>query len=155
MGRFLVRYKPYHKPVSIVGEEAYRDYKETTKLKRFKSFKSYKDYRRVSRKIWKKVAEASLEQESGVYSKDFFYMVPQVVDNVPFITMGNGDIKTNSHTGGDIYSPIFCSLLRSFDLTCWSFDGCLVENYRKRLAEIIDEYVPDYFFILPTILKNK
>ena len=48
-----------------------------------------------------------LDQETGK-SKGF-----------AFVEMPNGRIKTNSHTNGDIYAPIFCNLFPRFDHSCW------------------------------------
>lgn len=154
MSRSIPVYKPVHKGVSIVDKEAYKDYRLSSTIRDPKKFRYYTDYRRISRKIWKKIAEASVEYESGVYVNNFFYLVPQVIDNRPFVQLPNGKIKTNTHTDGDIYSPIFCNLFKRFDHFCWSFDGMYTESYTKRLSSIIDRYVPKYYFILPTLLKN-
>ena len=155
MNRYLPVYRPVHKGVSIVGKEAYKDYKETSTVRTPKHFNYYTDYRRITRKIWKKIAEDSVNYESGVYDSTFFYLVPQVVTNQPFIEMPNGKIKTNSHTNGDIYAPIFCNLFKRLDHNCWSFDGCYVDTYKKRLNNLINKVVPKYYFILSTLIKNK
>ena len=154
MGRFLPKYRPVHVGVSIVDKEAYKDYRETSKIRDPKKFNYYTDYRRVARKIWKKIAEDSVTYESGVYDSTFFYLVPQVVDNRPFVELPNGKIKTNSHTKGDIYAPIFCNLFKRFDYSCWSIDGCYVKSYTSRLNDIINKFVPKYYFILSTLIKN-
>lgn len=154
MGFRAASYKSIHKGISIVGKEAYRDYRLTSEIRDPKKFNYYTDYRRVSRKIWKKIAESSIEYESGVYVDNFFYLIPQVVSNMPFIELPNGKLKTNGHTEGDVYSPIFCNLLKRFDHFCWSFDGMYARSYTKKLCEIINQYVPKYYFILPTLLKN-
>lgn len=155
MAKFFSEYKPVHKGVSIVGKEAYLDYRLSSKVRDPKKFDYYTDYRRITRKIWKKIAEASVNYESGVYAKDFFYLVPQVVGNKPFIELPNGKIKTNSHTNGDMYGPIFCNLFKDFNNFCWSVDGCFVDSYTDRLHEVINKFVPKYYFILPTLRKNK
>lgn len=154
MNRYLPVYRPVEKGVSIVGKEAYQDYKSISKIRDPKHFNYYTDYRRITRKIWKKIAEDSVNYESGVYDSTFFYLVPQVVTNQPFIEMPNGKIKTNSHTNGDIYAPVFCNLFKRLDHSCWSFDGCFVDTYKKRLNGIINKYVPRYYFILSTLIKN-
>lgn len=155
MKRYLPVYRPVEKGASIVDKDAYKDYRETSKIRDPKKFTYYTDYRRIVRKIWKKVAEDSVNYESGVYDSTFFYLVPQVVTNQPFIEMPNGKIKTNSHTNGDIYAPIFCNLFKRFDHTCWSFDGCFTKSYKDRLKNIIDKYIPTYYFILPLLKNNK
>lgn len=144
-----------HKGVSIVGKEAYKDYRLTSKIRDPKKFDYFSDYRRISRKIWKKIAEASIEYESGVYEKDFLYLVPQVIDNKPFIILQNGKIKTNSHTDGDIYTMIFCNLFKKANNFCWSLDGSFSTTYLQKLADKINKEVPKYYFILPTLIKNK
>lgn len=155
MRRFIPNYKPVHIGVSIVGKEAYTDYRLSSKVRDPKKFTYYTDYRRITRKIWKKIAEDSVNYESGVYAKKFFYLIPQVISNSPFIEMPNGKIKTNSHTNGDSYTPIFCNLFNDFQHSCWSVDGCYVRSYKERLNLIIEKFVPKYYFILPTLLKNK
>jgi len=155
MKRYLPQYRPVHTGVSVVDKEAYKDYRLNSTIRDPKKFKYYTDYRRIVRKIWKKVAEDSVTYESGVYAKNFFYLVPQVVTNQPFVEFPKGKIKTNAHTKGDIYAPIFCNLLQKFDHTCWSLDGCYVRTYTKRLSNIINKFIPRYYFILPTLLKNQ
>lgn len=155
MARFIPEYKPVHKGVSIVGREAYDSYRLWSKIRNVKNFSYFTDYRRVTRKIWKKIAENSIEHESGVYDKDFFYLVPQVIDNKPFIELPNGKIKTNSHTNGDMYTPIFCNLFKKLNHFCWSLDGCFVQGYKDKLNEKVNKSVPKYYFILPTLIKNK
>lgn len=148
-------YRPVHTGVSITDKEAFSDYREYSKIRDPKKFNYYTDYRRVVRKIWKKVAENSVTYESGVYAKDFFYLVPQVIANKPFVHTKGGKIKLNDHTDGDIYTPIFCNLFKSYNHFCWSLDGCFVRTYTKKLTEMIDKFVPKYYFILPTLMKNK
>mgnify|MGYP000303645858 CR=1 FL=1 len=153
--KFVAKYTPIHTGVSIVGKEAYKDYRLTSKIRDPKKFTYYTDYRRIVRKIWNKVAEASMEYESGVYAKDFFYFIPQVVDNQPFVELYGGKIKTNSHTNGDIYSPIFCNLFKRFNHSCWSLDGTYTKSYKEKLKNTINKFVPKYYFILPILLNNK
>ena len=155
MARFISKYNPIHVGISIVGKDAYKDYRLTSTVRDPKKFTYYTDYRRITRKIWNKIADASLEYEGGVYAKDFFYMIPQVIDNQPFVELYGGKIKTNFHTNGDIYSPIFCNLFKRFNHSCRSLDGCYVEGYKSKLKKIIDKFVPKYYFILPILLKNK
>lgn len=155
MSKFLVVHKPVHTGVSIVGKEAYKDYRLTSKIRDPKKFKYFTDYRRITRKIWAKIAEDSINYESGVYDKDFFYLIPQVISNEPFIELPNGKIKTNSHTNGDVYTPIFCNLFKKFNHFCWSVDGMYVRSYTSKLKEVIDKFVPKYYFVLPTLIKNK
>lgn len=155
MPRFIPLYKPVHKGVSIVGKEAYKDYRLSSTIRDPKKFKYYTDYRRIARKIWKKIAEDSVKYESGVYDKKFFYLIPQVISNKPFVELPNGRIKTNNHTNGDAYTPIFCNLFNNFNHFCWSLDGCYVKSYKNRLNETINKFVPKYYFILPTLRKNK
>lgn len=155
MSRFIPTYKPVHLGVSIVGKEAYADYREVSKIRDPKKFTYYTDYRRIARKIWKKIAENSINHESGVYDKDFFYLIPQVIANEPFIELPNGKIKTNSHTDGDVYTPIFCNLFKNLNHFCWSLDGCFAATYTKKLNRTINKFVPKYYFILPTLIKNK
>lgn len=155
MSKFIQIYKPVHKGVSIVGKEAYADYREFSKIRDPKKFKYYTDYRRITRKIWKRIADSSIEYESGVYDKDFFYLVPQVMLNRPFIELPNGKIKTNDHSNGDVYTPIFCNLLKDINHYCWSVDGTFVRTYSTKLYDTINKYVPKYYFILPTLIKNK
>lgn len=153
-GNMVRKYTPVHKGKSIVDKEANADYKEYSKVRDPKKFSYFTDYRRICRKIWKKIAESSIKYESGVYDKDFLYLVPQVVANMPFISLGNGKIQTNSHTKGDIYGPIFCNLFPRFNNFSWSLDGGFTVSYKKMLRETIDAHVPDYFFILPTLREN-
>ena len=153
MARHIPKYKPVHLGVSIVGKEAYTDYRKTSKVRDPKKFTYYTDYRRITRKIWKKIADNSIEYTEGVYDKDFFYLIPQVIANKPFIELPNGRIKTNNHTGGDIYTPIFCNLFKNLNHFCWSIDGCYAATYTKKLSNIINRFVPKYYFIL-SILKN-
>lgn len=155
MGRFIPQYKPVEIGVSIVAKEAHDDYRNTSKVRDPKKFGYYTDYRRITRKIWKKVAEDSVSYEGGVYAKGFFYLVPQVITNTPFIELANGKIKTNPHTEGDVYSPIFCNLFDRLDHFCWSIEGTYVASYKNKLKTIIDKYAPKYFFMLPLLLKNK
>lgn len=155
MPRFIPKYKPVEPGVSITGKEAYTDYREWSKVRDPKKFDYYTDYRRISRKIWKKIADNSIEFEGGVYDKGFLYLVPQVIANKPFIELPNGKIKTNTHTDGDIYTPIFCNLFTRLDHFCWSIDGCLVQSYKDKLTETVNRFIPRYYFLLPTILKNK
>lgn len=155
MTRILPNYKPIMKGVSIVGREAYTDYRLTSKVRDPKKFTYYTDYRRITRKIWNKIAEASIEYEGGVYAKDFFYLIPQVVANMPFIEAYGGKIKTTSHTDGDIYSPIFCNLFRKFNHSCWSIEGTYVKSYKNKLVDTINRFVPKYYFMLSVLLKNK
>jgi len=153
--QFIPKYKPVHTGISIVSREACADYREWSTVRDSKKISYYTEYRRVLRKVWKKIAEDSLIYESGVYAEKFFYLVPQVVDNQPFIELYNGKIKTNSHTEGNIYAPIFCNLFKRFDYNCWSLTGSYVESYKQRLNEIINKFVPKYYFILNIILNNK
>lgn len=155
MSEYLPKYKPVMKGVSIVGQEAYKDYRLTSTVRDPKKFNYYTDYRRITRKIWKRIAEDSVTYESGVYAHNFFYLVPQVVYNKPFVKAGNGKLKTNSHTGGDIYSPIFCNTMKTFKYFCWSVDGCFTDSFKAKLIETINKFVPKYYFILDTLLKNK
>jgi hypothetical protein len=155
MSRFVPKYKPVHTGVSITDKEAFADYKEWSDTRDPKKFNYYSDYRRLARKIWKRIADDSLEYESGVFDKGFFYLIPQVIANKPFIEMPNGRIKTNDHTGGDIYTPVFCNLFPKFNHFCWSLDGCYVRSYLDKFNLIINKFVPRYYFILPTLLKNK
>ena len=155
MSRFIPVYRPVHKGVSIVGKEAYKDYRLSSTVRDPKKFKDFSSYRRITRKIWKKIAEASVEHESGVYAKDFFYLIPQVISNKPFVELPNGKIKTNYHTNGDSYTPIFCNLFKKFNHFCWSLDGCYTESYTERLHDVINKFVPKYYFMLPTLIKNK
>lgn len=155
MSKFISVYKPVHTGVSIVGDDAYRDYRLTSTVRDPKKFKDVRTYRQITRKIWKKIAEDSVMYEGGVYDKDFFYLIPQVISNRPFIELPNGKIKTNSHTNGDMYTPIFCNLFKSLNHFCWSLDGCYVRTYTKRLNETINKFVPKYYFMLPTLIKNK
>ena len=153
--RFIQQYKPVHVGVSIVGKEAYQDYRLWSKVRDPKKFNYYTDYRRIARKIWKKIAVDSVTYESGVYDKSFFYLIPQVISNSPFIELPDGRIKTNSHTNGDTYTPIFCNLFKRFEHFCWSVDGTYTRSYKNRLKMIINKYIPKYYFILPTLRKNK
>jgi len=155
MPRFIPQYSPVVKGVSIVGKEAYTDYRLWSKVRDPKKFDYYTDYRRIVRKIWKKVAEDSVNYESGVYAKGFFYLIPQVIANRAYIELPNGKIKSNIHTGGDIYTPIFCNLFRNFNNFCWSLDGCFVPTYTDRLKEVINRELPRYYFMLNTLIKNK
>lgn len=155
MSKYLPKYRPVHRGVSIVDKDAYTDYRLSSTVRDPKKFKDYTDYRRIVRKIWKRIADYSIEYNSGVYAKNFFYLIPQVVDNRPFIEMGNGKIRTNSHTNGDVYTPIFCNLFNRFDQVCWSLDGTYVKSYTEKLSNKIDEFVPKYYFILSTLIKNK
>ena len=153
--RIIPDYRPIHVGVSIVGKEAYKDYRLTSKIRDPKKFTYYTDYRRITRKIWSKIADASVNYEGGVYAKDFFYIVPQVVANLPFVEVYGGKIKTNSHTEGNIYSPIFCNIFKRFDHLCWSLDGTYTDGYKKKLTDIVNRFVPKYYFMLPILLKNK
>lgn len=148
-------YRPVEKGVSIVGEDAYKDYKKTSKVRDYKKFKSKDDYRRITRKIWKKIAHASMDYESGVYVKGFLYLIPQVIDNKTFVQLPGGNIKNNRHTKGDIFTPIFANIFEKLNHFAWSLDGCFVETYKKRLTDTINRELPRYYFILPSILKNK
>lgn len=148
-------YTPVHVGETIVGKDAYKDYRLTSKVRDASRFKDFSDYRRIARKIWKKIAEASVIYESGVYDKDFFYIVPQVISNKPFIELHNGKIKTNNHTNGDMYTPVFSNLFKSVNHFCWSLDGSFVFTYKERLNNIINKFVPKYYFILPILRKNK
>lgn len=154
MGSFVPNYKPVEKPVSIVGREACEDYRKWSVVRNPSNISYYTDYRRITRKIWKKVAEASINYESGVYAKDFFYIVPQVIANKPFIELANGRIKTNDVTGGDMYTPIFCNLFKKLNHFCWALDGGFLQEYKGKLKEIINKFVPKYYFILPILRKN-
>lgn len=154
MPRFIPKYKPVHKGVSIVGEEAYKDYRENSKVRNSKNVSYFTDYRRIARKIWSKIAKDSVEFESGVYAKGFLYLIPQVIDNKPFIELPNGRIKTNTHTDGDMYTPIFCNLFKKLDHYCWSLDGCFTEGYKDKMKKKINDEAPKYYFILPTLIKN-
>lgn len=155
MSRYVPKYKPIHKGISIVGKEAYKDYRLNSKIRDPRKFTYFTDYRRITRKIWNKIASSSMEYEGGVYAKNFFYIVPQIVNNQPFIELYNGKIKTNSHTNGNIYSPIFCNIFPRFDHLCWSVDGTYTESYKKKFTNIINKFVPKYYFMLPILLKNK
>lgn len=141
--------------VSIVGKEAYKDYRLTSKIRDPKKFDYYTDYRRITRKIWKKIAEYSLTYESGVYAKNFFYLVPQVIANKSFIELPNGKIRSNNLTKGDIYTPIFCNIFSNLKHFCWSLDGTYVDSYTQKLHETINKFVPKYYFILPKLIENK
>lgn len=142
MSRFIATYRPVHTGVSIVGKEAYKDYRLSSKIRDAKKFKDFTTYRRIARKIWSKIAEDSINFESGVYDKDFFYLIPQVIANKPFIELPNGKIKTNDHTNGDMYTPIFCNLFKNFNHFCWSLDGCYVRSYTTKMQEVINKFVP-------------
>ncbi len=155
MARFVNEYKPVHKGISIVGREAYSDYREWSEIRDPKKIGYYTDYRRITRKVWKKISEYSLTYESGVYDKNFFYLIPQVVGNSPFIELPNGRIRSNSHTDGDMYSPIFCNLFPNYNNYCWSVDGTFVRSYTNKLKEVIDKFIPQYYFILPMLRQNK
>lgn len=155
MSRFFNNFKPVHTGVSIVDKEAYKDYRLTSKVRDPKKFKYFTDYRRIARKIWAKIAEDSVNYESGVYDRDFLYLIPQVISNEPFIELPNGKIKTNSHTNGDVYTPIFCNLFKDFNHACWSVDGTFVDSYKNRLTEKVNKFVPKYYFVLPTLINNK
>lgn len=155
MAKYGTHYKPVEVGASIVDKEAYKDYRLTSKIRDPKKFDYYTDYRRIARKIWTKIAEDSIEYESGVYDKGFFYLIPQVISNAPYIHLSNGKIKTNDHTNGDSYTPIFCNLFKDLNHFCWSLDGCFVKSYKDKLKSTIDKYVPKYYFILPILLKNK
>lgn len=155
MSRYKPDYSPIHKPTSTVDNEAFQDYKKKAKFRDVKKLNYYTNYRRVVRKVWSRVANDSINYESGVYDKDFFYLVPQVVDNKPFIELPNGKIKTNFHTDGDIYYPIFCNLSKKLEHSCWSLEGGYVATYKKKLRETINKFIPKYYFILSTLIKNK
>lgn len=155
MGRFVPNYRPVHKGVSIVGDEAYQHYKNSSEIRNPKNTDSVLKYRRLARKIWKEIADSSVTYESGFYDKDFFYLVPQVVDNKPFVELPNGKIKTNNHTNGDIYYPIFCNLFENLNHFCWSLDGTYVQSYMTRMHDLINKFVPKYYFILSTLRKNE
>lgn len=155
MSKFILEHKPVHVGVSIVGKEAYKDYRLTSTVRDPKKFKDFSTYRRITRKIWNKVAEDSVAYESGVYDKDFFYLIPQVIGNSPFVKMKNGKIRSNDHTNGDSYTPIFCNLFKNFNHFCWSLDGCYVRSYTTRMYEVINKFVPKYYFMLSTLKKNK
>lgn len=147
-------HRPVERGVSIVGKEANAHYKKWSKVRKPKNFYSFADYRRITRKIWKKVALASVEYESGVYAKDFFYIVPQVIDNQPYIIGPDGKIKSNHHTNGDIYTPIYCNLFKRYNHFCWSVDGSFVKSYKQYFKQVIEKYVPKYYFILASLKKN-
>lgn len=149
-----IRYKSISKGVSITNDEAFQDYKEFSKIRDKKKFNYYSDYRRVARKIWRKVADSSIEYESGVYDKDFFYLIPQVISNKPFVQLPNGKIKSNDATDGNMYSPIFCNLFPQFHHFCFSLDGTYVQTYKDKLTETINRLVPKYFFILNVLKSN-
>lgn len=151
----MIKYTTVHKGKSIVGDEAYYDYKEYTKSKGKKQKFTKKSYRKVCRRIWEEIANGSLNYESGVYVRAFFYLVPQVTGNTKYYKTRNGRIEFNNHTNGDIYSPIFCNLLRKHDKFCWSLAGGYTDTYRFKLQTIIDKYVPKYYFILNTLIKNR
>jgi DNA-binding ferritin-like protein (Dps family) len=155
MLKFIPTYRPVHTGVSIVGKEAYKDYRLWSKVRDPKKFDYYTDYRRITRKIWKKIAEDSLNYDSVVYDKDFFYLIPQVISNKPFIELPNGKIKSNDLTKGDIYTPIFCNLFKNIKHFCWSLDGTYTDTYIEKLQNTINKFVPKYYFILPTLRKNK
>lgn len=139
---------------SIVAKEAYDYYRENSKRRNKKIFSYYKDYGRVTRNIWKKVAEASMEYESGVYAKNTFYFVPQVIANRPFIQLPSGKIKSFEHTNGDMYSPIFNFISPRLDHICWNFDGSFLKSYKERLNDILQKYAPKYYFMLNTLIKT-
>lgn len=143
------------KAMSIVGPEAYEDFRENAKNRDASVTPERTEYRRLVRKIWKKVAEASYEYESGVYDPNFFYIVPQVVFNQKYVILPGGKIKDNSATGGDEYAPIFCNLLKGFKHQCWSLNGSITRSYKTALKEITDTIAPVYYFILPMLIKNK
>lgn len=155
MARFIPTYKPVHKGISIVNDEAFQDYKKWSKIRDPKKFNYFSDYRKVARKIWEKISEASINNDSGVYDKDFLYLIPQVIANRPFVELPNGKIKTNSHTDGNMYTPIFCNLFKKLNHFCWSIEGTYTDGYKKKLRDKINEEAPKYYFILPTLIKNK
>lgn len=155
MAEVARRHKPVTKGVSIVGKEAYADYMEFSKIRDPKKFTYYKDYGRITRKIWKKIAEDSMEYESGVYAPKFFYLIPQVIANRPYIETRGGEIQSNDHTNGDMYTPVFCNLMYNVRYKIWYLDGTYVHSYIKRLTEKIRASVPTYYFILMTLLKSK
>ena len=154
MADFLNDYKTVHKAVNVVDKDAYTYYRLNSKKRDSKKFKDHREYRQTIRKIWKKIAEASIEYESGVYCKNFFYFVPQVIAEKPFIKLKNGKIKSNAHVDNRMYTPIFCNLMRGIEYYCWSPDGLFAESYKKTLFDKIEAEVPDYYFILSTIMKN-
>lgn len=143
------------KAMSIVGPEAYDDFRENYKKRDPSVTPERTEYRRLVRKIWKKVSEASYEYESGVYDPTFFYMVPQVVFNQKYVILPNGRIKDNSATGGDEYALIFCNLLKGLSHQCWSLNGSITRRYGRILKKITDTIAPTYYFILPMLIKNK
>lgn len=149
------KYKPVHKPVSLVDQMAYEDYKKWSKKRDWRVVGNVNQYKGLSRKIWKKIAEYSVQYESGVYSENFFYLIPQVIDNKPFVQLKSGRIKSNDFTNGDMYAPIFCNLMKKFSHFTWSLDGSYVDRYKERLTNIINEVVPKYYFILSIIKNNK
>ena len=155
MARFIPKYRPVHKGVSIVDAEAFKDYREWSKVRDPKNFSYYTDYRKVARKIWEKIADSSIENEGGVYDRNFMYLIPQVIDNRPFVELPNGKIKTNSHTNGDMYTPIFCNLFKKLNHFCWSLDGCFTDRYKNNLKTKVNKEAPRYFFMLTTLIKNK
>lgn len=150
-----IEYKPVVKGVSTVDKDAYRDYRLASKVRDPKKFNYHTDYSRVIRKIWKKIADYSIEYESGVYAENFFYLVPQVIAKVPYIRMGNRRIKTNRNTDNNVYTPIFCNLFGRLNHFSWSLDGTFMRPYKKKLKKQIDKYNPRYYFILNTLRKNK
>jgi hypothetical protein len=139
----------------ITGKEAYKDYRLNSKIRDPKKFDYYTDYKRITRKIWKRVAQDSVEYEGGVYAKGFFYIVPEVIANIAFATnrFNKNYVDPMRSTGGDMYTILFVNLFREFKYNFWSMDGLFTQNYKKRASKLFRKIRPKYKFLLDTLLN--
>lgn len=62
--------------VKITSEEAYRYYRENSKIRKPSKFKDSRDFKKVIRSIFQKASIYGLQYSGGVYLKNFFYFVP-------------------------------------------------------------------------------
>lgn len=148
-------WKAVEKGRCITGREAYKDYRLTSKIRDPKKFDYYTDYKRITRKIWRRVAQDSVEYEGGVFSKGFFYIVPEVIANIPFATsrFNKNYVDPMRSTGGDMYTILYVNLFREFKYSFWSIDGLFAQNYKKRASKLFRKIRPKYKFLLDTLLN--
>ena len=150
-------WKAVEESAKITGKEAYKDYRETSNIRDPKKFDYFTDYRRITRKIWRRVAQDSIEYEGGVHARGMFYIVPQVIGNTPFVTNKKvkGWISSGFETGGDIYTILFVNIMKDFKHQVWTMDGLFKQNFTKRFSRLAKKLYPTYTFFLEIIQKNK
>lgn len=137
--------------------EAFRFYRQKSKLRNFDNTHRWEEHRKLINKFWDKVGTYMVENPNGVFIRNLGYFTILMNPKKQITEWKNKEMIINSHTDGRKFYPIFLPITKQSMMNVFILDHSFVKPLRHKLSKELKKGKKYYnhFGVLYSLYKNK